>query len=330
MRAFVALACLLLVAGCLGKDSAPDTRTVMASEGKASMGWSYDGAGLQAATASLDGLFVDSANTGNVNISFELADSRWSVVFDKFAQAADKPFMDGGIEFDLDEHGDTGVADKSIPKIHALVAAWGQASVSRDGVPVTLDAWSAHIMVSEDTVRGVDGKITKTDGATPYDPATPADARRIEGDPQVLFWIKHPQGETFSRAPESITASVSCQGPQCGSSVEIAIPKGASMLDLNVTFSGPASPVSVPVGPVGQGRLTILDANGTELAGIDIATSPAGNGSTAIGSIALEGAPLPLTMTLAGDGAFTATATGMARFQNIPFIVLTWDDITVD
>lgn len=329
MRAFVALACLLLLAGCFGKEVSPDTRAFSAASGQASLGWAYDGAGLQAAGAAIDGSVVDSANTGLVNVSFDLAGSRWSVVFDQFAQAADKPFMDGGVEIDLDEHGDTGVADASIPRIHALVAAWGKAVVARDGVPLTPEPWNAHLMVSADTVRGADGKIAKADGATPYDPTSPSDARRLEGDPQVLFWIKHPQGETFSRAPENLTASATCQGPQCGSSVEIPLPAGAAMLDLNLTVTGPDSPSPIPLGPVGRGRYILQDANGTELASGDVAPGASGPAVVAVGAIPLAGVAGPLSLTVTGDGAFTVLATGSASFSDIPFVVLTWDDVTL-
>lgn len=325
MRVLALLLLVVLVAGCAKEAASPDSRTFSATGGKASLGWAYDGEGLVPANAALDGSVVDSTDTGSVNVTFELDGSLWVVVFDSFAQASGKAFMDGGVEIDLDEHGDTGVADASIPKIHALVAAWGKARVLRDGVLAAPEPYSAHLMVSADTVRGSDGKIAKDDGVTPYDPSAPADARRVEGDPQVIFWIKHPQGETFSRAPAPVSASVSCQGPQCVQSAELAMEPGARTLDLNLSIVGPSD--ALPVGPLGQAQYSIVDANGTALATGSIAPEPQPGAPIPV-PVDLKDAVLPLSLVVMGDGAFTVRVDGTASYGDVPFIVLTWDEVT--
>lgn len=313
------------LAGCFGGDEVPAERTFMASGGKASRGWAYDGAGIEAVGASLDGMMSDADNTGIANITFDFAGSTWVVTFDTFA--ASKDFQDGGIEFELDEHGDTGTADASIPKIHATLAAWGSAKVMRDGALATPEPWTAHLMISADTVRGADGKIAKADGTTPYDPSAPADARRVEGDAQALLSLKHPQGETFSRAPVNVTAALSCAAPQCAQSAELAFEEGADALELNVTVSAPST-LPVPAGPLGQGRVAIVDANGTELAGMAIAPNPQAGAATPL-PVPLEGAVFPLTVQVTGDGVFDVTLAGTATYSDVPFIVLTWDEVTV-
>lgn len=326
MRLVFALVVFALLAGCTKEEASPDSRTFSASGGKLSLGWAYDGVGVTPAGASLDGFVVDSTNSGSVNASFDLGGSKWVIRFDAFAEAPGKAFMDGGVKIDLDEHGDTGVADASIPKIHALAAAWGTARVTREGVLAAPLPYSAHLMLSGDTVRSADGRITKADGTTPYDPSTPSDAKRGEGDPQVILWIKHPNGETFSRPPADISASVSCQGPQCTQSAELTIEAGAESFDLNISTLGPAA--QLPLGSLGQGRFAIVDANGTELSSGSIAPQPQGGAPSATGIVALKGAVLPLSLVVTGDGAFTVQAVGTANFGDVPFIVLTWDDVT--
>ena len=321
------LLALASFAGCVGDDEAPAQYRVQAENGVASRGWAYDGAGLAPAQASLAGEVRDAENTGALTATFTLDGARYEVVFDQFAQAEGREFMDGGVAFALDEHGDTGVADASIPRIHATLAAWGKAKVSRDGELVTSEPWNAHVMISRDTVRGTDGRIAKADGATPYDPNAPADARRIENDPQAILWIKHPQGETFQRPPANLTASLACQAPQCATAQELAIEEGAATLTLNVTLAGPDP--TLPVGAVGQGRVALIDANGTELAGFDVAPGPGGPSVTAIDAVPLDDAVLPLSLTLTGSGVFSVTAEGSATYTDVPFIVLTWDEVTL-
>lgn len=313
------------LAGCFGAEDVPAERSVVASGGKASRGWAYDGAGLESVGASLDGKLNDPDNAGVVNVTFDFAGSTWVATFDTFA--ATKDVQDGGIEFEIDEHGDTGVGDTAIPKIHAIAAAWGSAKVMRDGALATPEPWTAHLMVSADTVRGADGKIAKADGATPYDPSAPTDARRVEGDMQAIMFLKHPQGETYSRAPANVTAALSCAAPQCMQTAELAFEEGADSLELNVTVSAPST-LPAPAGPLGQGRVAIVDANGTELASLTIAPNPQAGTPTPL-PVPLDGAVFPLSVQVTGDGVFDVNVAGTATYTDVPFIVLTWDEVTV-
>lgn len=315
----------LAFAGCFGDDPLPAERTVTASGGKTSEGWAYDGVGLAPGSASLEGTLDNVDNTGLVTVSFDLAGSRYVATFDTFAET--KPFQDGGIVFELDEHGDTGVADASIPKIHATIAAWGAAKVTKDGMPLVGaagDAWTAHLMVSRDTVRGTDGKIAKADGTTPYDPASPADARRVENDPQALFFIKHPDGETAKRAPLAGSAPVAISGPNQAATAEVPTEAGASGATINVTVTAGAAPVAL-----GQVAIRILDANGTE-----IASEPAANvlpNQPIVKSYQVTADKIagPLTVEVSGSGSYSATVDYVVTFDDHPFIVVTWDEVTV-
>lgn len=313
------------LAGCFGSEAEVVERTFTATGGKASEGWAYDGVGLVDAAATLDGRVNNAENSGLVTVSFQLAGSDWAVTFDQFAGAPDKPFMDGGIAFDLAEHGDTGIADTSIPQILALVAAWGKATVTRDGEPVLgkdgNPLWSAHLMVSDTTVRGSDGKIAKADGASPYDPASPADARRIEGQRQVLFWIKSPDGEAAKAEDEPVTGSATFLGPETTQTIDVPTTKGGRVT-LNLTATGNGNPLAL-----GQVSFRLVDENGTEVA-------PAVGGSVTpsapfSGVLEADNVPGPLKLEITGQGAFTARVDGVAKSSDVPFVVLTWNEVTL-
>lgn len=322
------LALALPLAGCLGGSEIPAERTVSASGGKVSAGWAYDGQGLAAGGATLEGSASNPDNTGAFNVTFDYGGAKYVVKFDQFAQAEGRDFMDGGVAFELDEHGDTGVGDASTPKLHATLAAWGKASVTRDGEPLVGkagDLWSAHLMVSRDTVRGADGRILKADGATPYDPQAPGDALRVENDPQAIFWIKSPDGETAKREPFTIAASLTCTGADCRQSADIPTEKGAASLALNVTFRG--AEAAVPVG-VGQATVTLKDAGGNATHTQQVTLTP---DAPALVSFQVEGADIagPMTLEVTGSGAYTAAAEGVITYADEPFLVVTWDEVTV-
>lgn len=317
--------CALASAGCFGDDPLPASRMVSATGGRVSEGWAYDGVGVATGGASLEGTLDNPGNAGSVKVSFDLHGSKYVATFDQFKES--KPFMDGGVAFALDEHGGTGVGDASIPRIHALVAAWGTAKVTKDGKPLAGkagEAWTAHLMVSRDTVRGADGKITKADGTTPYDPATPDDARRVENDPQALFFVKHPDGETAERAPVTGSAAVAISGPQQTGTAEVPVEAGAEAATVNVTITPGATPV-----PLGQVAVRILDANGTELAS-EPATNVLPNQPVVktfeLGADKLAG---PLTVEVSGSGAYSATVDWTVAFDDHPFLVVTWDEVTL-
>ncbi|HVM45217.1 MAG TPA: hypothetical protein VM582_04720, partial [Candidatus Thermoplasmatota archaeon] len=223
MRTFPLVLALALLAGCFGGEEVPNERQFAASGGVVTAGWSYDGASVVGRGATLQGSTNDAENTGAIDATFVIDGATWTVRVGSFAQAPGADFQDGGVAHALDEHGDTGVADTSIPRIHALVAAWGSASVMREGKLVTQEPWSAHLMVSRDTVRGADGRITKADGTTPYDPNAPGDARRVENDPQAFLVLRHPLGDTYQRGQVPLFANLTCDAPQCAQSAEIPL-----------------------------------------------------------------------------------------------------------
>lgn len=322
------LALALPLAGCFGDDGAPATRTVTATGGKVSAGWAYGGEGLAPGGATLDGFLSNPDNAGSVNVTFEHDGAAYVVAFDRFAQASGKDFMDGGVAFGLDEHGDTGVADTSIPKIHATIAAWGQASVTRNGAPLVGkagDLWSAHLMVSRDTVRGADGRILKADGATPYDPNTPADALRVENDPQAIFWIKSPDGETAARPVVQVSGNLTCAGPQCVQTLSIPTEAGAESLTLNLTFASAQDPLPAAAG---EATVTLRDAGGNATQTTSATLTP---GQQATMGFQVSGADIsgPFTLELTGAGAFTARVSGEIVYADKPFLVVTWDEVTV-
>lgn len=326
MRLLAPLLALSLVAGCFGAEVAPSERSATAADGKASAGWAYDGAGVTAAAATLAAELDNAANSGSVHVEFDHRGSRYVVHMDEFREADGKTFMDGGVAFDLVEHGDSGTADASIPKITARIAAWGVATVTRDGEVLGGDAgtmWSAHLMVSDDTVRSADGKIAKADGSAPYSPDAAGDAKVVPGDAQAIFWIKHPDGETAARAPLAGTGTIECSGGSC-STVEIPTENGTASLIVRANFTGPSgAPVSLA-----QARVGLVDADGNEVAGQDVVSTPAEPAQVTF-ELAGDEIPGPLTLRVGGPGAYTVAVSYEIAYDDAPFIVLTWDDVTV-
>jgi len=328
MRTLPLLLALALLAGCFGDEAAPNERSFRASGGIVTAGWAYDGLGIVGREAELSGNTVNDANTGVIHVTMLVDDEPWVVHFDRFAQAEGRDFQDGGVAHALDEHGDTGVADTSIPRIHAIVAAWGTATVTRSGVPVTSEPWAAHLMVSRDTVR-IDGKITKADGVTPYDPNAPGDARRVEGDLQAFLTLRHPQGDSFARPPATSYLNLSCAAPQCVASGELAVETGATALVLNATGR--------PDGqlPLAAGRsvsIVFSDAMGVQLAVLELGDVVAGPvpPPTATTAVTL-GADFvgPISARVSGDGVFGVSLEATATYNDRPFLVITWDEPTV-
>lgn len=311
LRLLAVLGVLLLVAGCFGGKDAPAQLRFGATGGKVSPGWAYDGEGLAPSNATLLGELANADNTGLVNVTFNFHHSQYAILFDEFAQAPGKDFQDGGIAFDLDEHGSSGHGDNALPMLHARGAAWGTAVVLRDGEPETVKPWTAHLMLSEDTVRSADGRISLDDASV------------VKGDPQAIFLIKHPDGENASIPPLAVSQSVSCAGP-CNTPVDIPVQRGAEALTINVTLAPSQGPLAA-----GQGTLRVVDANGTDI-GTPVAfqVTPADAGKVV--TIEVAGGDLhgPVQLVINGQGAFVAQVDASATYDLHPFIVVTWDDIT--
>lgn len=312
------------LAGCA--DPAPVTKyDFSASGGKASEGWAYDGVGVTAASASLAGSLDDAANTGSVNVSFSFFGATYVVSFNSFQGAQD--FQDGGVRFNFDEHGDSGNGDASLPKMRVKAAAWGMATVTKDGEPLkgaSGDQWAAHVMISDDTVRGADGRVLNAAGTAAYNPSAPTDAKITTGDPQVFLSLKSPDGETAIREPAAGSATLGFQGPESTLSADVPAEKGASALVVNVTLkaSDPA-----PVG-LGQATISLVDANGNVTKTKDVTFTPQG---PVVESFALTAAEItgPFKLQIKGQGIFTAAVDYVVTFDDHPFVVLTWDEVTV-
>lgn len=319
------------LAGCFGatEGGLGDPRTVTAT-GKAyfsATGWGYGGGG-QSVDATFEGTFNDADNTGTATIRFKAGEEEVVVTFDKFAEAAGKTFQDGGVEFDILEHGDSGVADASVPKLLALVAAWGEATVTAGGEPEAdpmtgAPTWTAHVMASDTTVRGADGKITKADGTTPYDPASPADAKTVEGDRQLLFILK-PHARAAEPAPVNETQSASVQSPQYSESYAFQGEVGGMGL-VRITLVGASG------SPLGGGSATVVVKNpsGVETSSTNAALTPGTGPATAEATFVTDQAG-EYVIEVSGNGVFEYELAYTVDYTPMPGVTLTWDDFTIE
>lgn len=311
-------------AGCFSKNETPAQRQFSASGGKVSEGWAYDGAGVASGSATLAGTLSNPDNAGSVNVSFSHHGSKYVVTFDRFSGAEE--FKDGGVRFDFDEHGDTKNGDASLPRMHVKAAAWGVAQVTRDGEALkgkTSPDWSAHLMLSDDTVRGADGKVLNAAGSAPYSPGAPTDAKVTMGDPQAMFYIKSPDGETARRGPLNESKTLTFQGPEGTQKVDIPAEKGAETLVVNVTFSGGQAPVGV-----GQAKVRLKDAAGNATKSQDLNILP-NQPATIAWDIPAAEITGPFALEIVGQGAFTAKVDYAVTFDDHPFIVVTWDEVAL-
>lgn len=330
MRSSVLLLAVALLAlplaGCFGAEKVPSERTVKAGSGKVSATWAYDGAGLEGGDATLEGLVNNPDNKGAFFANFTYKGAKYAVVFDAFQQAEGKAFQDGGVAFNLDEHGATGHGDAALPKLHALVAAWGTATVTKDGMPVVGKAgpaWMAHLMVFDDAVRGADGKITKADGATPYDAATPEDAKTLAGQKQALLRIVSPDGENAVRAPVRTDKNLTFQGPESSQTVEIPVEMGALPFVITVNATGGANPVAL-------GQIKVDVKAGEKSIGSDAGTPVVPNQPYSktfeVKADNLANGTSKIVVTISGTGAFAAQVVATVAYADVPQMVVTWDN----
>ncbi|GEM_PF-3924304 len=337
MRLPAVLLALLFVAlplaGCFSKDTTPPAYTVKATAGKVSPGWAYDGAGLEGGDATLEGRVVNADNTGALFANFTYLGSKYQVVFDKFAQAEGKAFQDGGVAFGLTEHGDSKVADASIPKIHGKLVAYGTATVTKDGAPVKgktgLADWMAHLMVYDDAVRGPDGKITDAKGDAPYDPSKPADAKTYPGQPQAMLKLVSPDGENGTRAPSHVDKNITIQGPQASDSADVPFEAGAKPFTIQVN----STPLSTPApAPLQVGTLTVTIKAGDKTLATDTANiqpQQAYSKAFPITAEQLSNATSPLKVEISGSGAYGVEVSADVAYDDHPFLVVTWDNPTL-
>lgn len=319
---FLAVALAVGIAGC-AKPAPASTHEFSAAGGKVSPGWAYDAAGLVPGAAQLTGTLDDAANKGSVNVSFDYLGSKYVALFDQFKES--KPFQDGGVRFEFDEHGNSGNGDANLPKFHAKLAAWGVAKVTKDGEPLkggaTSDVWTAHLMIARDAPRGLDGKIVKADGTTPYDPAKPDDAKLNMGKTQALFFIQSPDGPLSMRGPINDSKTLAFQGPQNVQTIDIPAEKGAASVTINITFQGTAP---APIG-VGKATVTLKDAGGNATKTQDVTIAP---NSPSVVTLVLQAKDIKgaYKLSIDGTGAFSAKVDTLVQYDDHPFLVVTWDE----
>lgn len=311
------------LAGCIGGDDLPTAYTVDASGGTVSDGWAYDGQGLVTGTAAIEGSVDVEEDTGTLNVTFEAWNSTWTATLDSYSGT--EPYKEGGIAQELVAHGDTGTASTAMPRVELELATWGTGEVLRDGEPYSIGegssgAWTTHLMLSKDTIRGPDGQIAKENGTGPYDPSTPTNARVIEDDPQGILELIAPSGQDADRAPENVTETASFQGPENAQSYEL--PTSAySNARVGVSTSGAEN---LQLGDI---QVAILDENGTELAQDSSQVQP---NEPYNQTFELSGLAGPTTVDIRGNGTYDVELNAEITYDDHAFIVVTWDDYSLE
>ena len=202
-----------LAAGCLSETKATDYHAA-GTDGWFEVGYGYEGG--KAVRFDESGIAIhanDEKNTGSVHAGGMLSGKHWFVDFDLFEEAAGKPFQDGGVAANLDEHGDSGVGDASIPRVHLDMAGWGEAAVTVDGKPQAdpitgEDLWLAHYMVITTGVRDNDTHgIWNKNKTGPYDPSNAEDGYAEPNDLEIHLVLKSHSTTT----PNATSVSVPTQ-----------------------------------------------------------------------------------------------------------------------
>jgi hypothetical protein len=184
------------LAGCL-QDETARVYYAAGQDGYLSLGQAYDGKNVLAFNGAITIIGREAENTGLAHVQGFLAPGSagkpqvWDILFDRFAEQANRTFQDGGIAADLEEHGDSGNGDASIPRVHADLAGWGEATINVDGKPspdplTGQETWVAHYMVLTTGVRDdATHQIWNQAKSAPYDPANPGDGFAQEGDNEI-------------------------------------------------------------------------------------------------------------------------------------------------
>lgn len=176
------LVSLPAIAGCVDVQPNPVFEAKTGSGGHYYTGWDYAAANMQHITSGTLSIEVDEvANEGLVEVTASVMGEVYTLKLTNFNHSADD-FHSGGIAANFDEHGDSGVGNALLPKMHLLIATWGPADLMLNNNPVRdpytgNTTFDAHLMITDTGVRDdATGKVFKADGTTPYDPATPGDA----------------------------------------------------------------------------------------------------------------------------------------------------------
>ncbi|MBI4392607.1 MAG: hypothetical protein HY556_02260 [Euryarchaeota archaeon] len=185
---------LLLVAGCVGLGG--DTLTASATGGFATSGtYDYEAKNVHSIDGRIAVSLSNTANSGLVEVNVTDSGANFLVIFDRFTES--RPFHDGGVAFNIHEHGASGVGDTLVPEILVRAAAWGDARVYRNGLPFrdphsNKTTWKAHVMAATERIH-VDEthKVYNAARAGPYDPASPADGLVEPGNEIHFVWYSN-------------------------------------------------------------------------------------------------------------------------------------------
>jgi hypothetical protein len=320
MRALlVGTVLLLALSGCFGVAERPALFTVEGHMPVVFQGYDYEGNTAEVGEGRISIQVSPDTDTGTTMATFQSEGRPWRVEFTRFAEAPGKAFHMGGVRNDFAEHGASGNGDALLPTFHALSAGWGEGTVTVDGQPLTDPAtgsttFALHYMVTDTAPRDPQTrKVTKADGATPYDPASPADAKLLPGTMQILLNVQSAAppapADTLTLFDDTVTS------PQY--SREHVLPVGAALGSMSMTITIqpelPSAPVPPPATPPAPARLAfrLLDPAGAEVAAYDYDATMADAPS---GVLAVTG---PLTVgdyKLQVTGSGVQTAYGVASF----------------
>jgi hypothetical protein len=202
----------MLAAGCLDDDTfQANASDPILMAPPATPKYGYDGQGMVASTGTLTMDVDDNSNTGSVDVELNVPSGpyrgTYTIHWTDFHNQPNQTWQDGGIACDLAEHGATGHGNKMEPRMDLHCAGWGTATAARDGQPVTdpmtgSTSFNAHFMVSKQAMLH-DGKVTKADGVTPFDPLTPGDGHVVDGRNEGHFalWGQGAYKDGIAQAP---------------------------------------------------------------------------------------------------------------------------------
>ncbi len=204
-------------------------------------------------------------SSGNFQ-DFMIPSEAWSFEMTSYEADPTKPFQAGGIALGFDEHGDSGVGDTSIPKVHLLAAGWGDAAIKLNGAnyadPLTgKPTWKAHFMVMEKGARGADGRVKNADGSV-YDPANPA--RGVVGEkPQAWIIMKTNPGERILKDLDENVSVTGANNPDYrGPTLEVPVALTGAAMTLTFTLGSDAPPPSPPLSDL---LFVVNDPQGNEV-----------------------------------------------------------------
>lgn len=297
---------LVAVAGC---SSPPDpTFRASATAPVVFLGYDYAGATAQPGTGRIDIVANPDTEEGTMVATFEVAGQAWRVEATRFAEAPGRAFQQGGVRSEFQEHGASGNGDAALPEIHALNAGWGQGTVSVGGQPFVdpltgNTTFNVHYMATDTGPRDPDTyALTKADGTTPYDPATPGDVRLLNGTRQILLNV---QSTAPLPPPDNTTTFTGTVSPQFTASHPLVVAQQARLL-VAISLSNPT-----PLPSVGRVAFVLTGPDGAE-AGRYAYDPSAAPGAPGQGAIDLPAAaPGDYSLDVSGDGVqvtYTATA----------------------